>query len=155
MIQRIQSVYLALIVLISLLLFKGNLLVFTENTGFVINVTFNGMFRDTNGQGIVMLERLLPLSVLIVLVPAVSLTTIFLFKKRMVQLLLVKFLIGLLSVFILGSSFYIYLIISKYSSEFVPGIKMAIPFILLILAILALRGIRKDDQLVKSYDRLR
>jgi hypothetical protein len=155
MIQRIQSVYLALIVLISLLLFKGNLLVFTENTGFVINVTFNGMFRDTNGQGIVMLERLLPLSVLIVLIPAVSLTTIFLFKKRMVQLLLVKFLIGLLSVFILGSSFYIYLIISKYSSEFVPGIKMAIPFILLILAILALRGIRKDDQLVKSYDRLR
>ena len=155
MIQRIQSVYLTLIVLISLLLFKGNLLVFTENTGFVINVTFNGIFRDMNGQGIVMIERLLPLSVLIILVPAVSLATIFLFKKRMVQLLLVKFLIGLLSVFILGSTFYIYLIISKYSSEFIPGIKMAIPFILLILAILALRGIRKDDQLVKSYDRLR
>jgi hypothetical protein len=155
MIQRIQSVYLSLIVLISLLLFKGNLLVFTENTGFVINVTFNGMFRDTNGQGIVMIERLLPLSILIVLVPFVSLAAIFLFKKRMVQLVLVKVLIGLLSVFILGSSFYIYLIVSKYSSEFIPGIKMAIPFILLILAILALRGIRKDDQLVKSYDRLR
>jgi hypothetical protein len=155
MIQRIQSVYLSLIVLISLLLFKGSLLVFTENTGSVINVTFNGIFRDTNGQGIVMIESLLPLSILIVLVPVVSLITIFLFKKRNVQLLLVKFLIGLLSAFILGSSFYIYLILSKYSSEFIPGIKMAIPFILLILAILALKGIRKDDQLVKSYDRLR
>ena len=155
MIQRIQSVYLSLIVLISLLLFKGNLLVFTENTGFVINVTFNGIFRDTNGQGIVSLESFLPLSILIVLVPVLSLITIFLFKKRNVQLLLVKLLIGILSAFILGSAFYIYLIISKYSSEFIPGIKMAIPFILLILAILALRGIRKDDQLVKSYDRLR
>jgi hypothetical protein len=155
MIQRIQSVYLSLIVLISLLLFKGSLLVFTENTGSVINVTFNGIFRDTNGQGIVMIESLLPLSILIVLVPVVSMITIFLFKKRNVQLLLVKFLIGLLSAFILGSSFYIYLILSKYSSEFIPGIKMAIPFILLILAILALKGIRKDDQLVKSYDRLR
>ena len=51
MIQRIQSVYLSLIVLISLLLFKGNLLVFTENTGFVINVTFNGVFRGYERAG--------------------------------------------------------------------------------------------------------
>ncbi len=82
MIQRIQSVYLSLIVLISLLLFKGSLLVFTENTGFVINVTFNGIFRDTNGQGIVMIERLLPLSILIILIPVVSLITIFLIQKK-------------------------------------------------------------------------
>lgn len=155
MIQRIQSVFLLLIVLISLLLFKGNFLVFTENTGFVINVTFNGIFRDTNGQGIVMIERLLPLSVLIVLIPVLSLVTIFFFKKRVIQLWLSKVLIGLLSMFILVSCFYIYLIVSKYSGQIIPGIKMVIPLVLLILSILAFRGIRKDDELVKSYDRLR
>ena len=155
MIQRIQSVYLSLIVLISLLLFNGSFLVFTENTGFVINVTFIGLFRDTNGQGIVMIERLLPLSVLIVLIPLVSLVTIFLFKKRTVQLLFAKVLFGLLSAFVLVSCFYIYRIISKYSGQIIPGAKMVIPLVLLILSILALRGIRKDDQLVKSYDRLR
>jgi hypothetical protein len=32
---------------------------------------------------------------------------------------------------------------------------MALPFLQLIFSILAYRGIKKDDQLVKSYDRLR
>jgi hypothetical protein len=43
----------------------------------------------------------------------------------------------------------------NYAAEIVPGIKMVIPFIIMIAAILAYRGIASDDRLVKSYDRLR
>jgi hypothetical protein len=33
--------------------------------------------------------------------------------------------------------------------------RIAIPFVNLILLLMALRGIRKDEDLVKSYDRIR
>jgi Domain of unknown function (DUF4293) len=155
MIQRIQSVYLSLTVLISLLLLKGSFLVFFEKAGSVIKVTFNGLFRETDGQGIVMIEKLFPLSVIIALIPVLSLITIFFFKKRNIQIWLSKILIGLVSCFILLSCYYSYLVKSEYSGNIIPGIKMVLPLLLLIFSILAFRGIRKDDQLVKSYDRLR
>jgi K+ transporter len=46
-------------------------------------------------------------------------------------------------------------VIQRYHSELVPGIKMFIPVLILIFAILAYRGIKKDEDLVKSGDRLR
>jgi hypothetical protein len=150
-----QSIYLTLIALLSLLLFKGSFLVFSENAGSMIKVTFTGIVRSIDNQGFVMIEKLLPLSVIISLIPALSLITIFFFKKRTIQLWLSEVLIGLIFTLILVSLFYSYLIITKYNGQFIPGIKMVLPLFLLILSILALRGIRKDDQLVKSYDRLR
>jgi Domain of unknown function (DUF4293) len=155
MIQRIQSVYLSLIVLISLLLLKGSFLVFFEKAGTMIKVTFNGIFRETDGQGIVLIEKLFPLSVIIALIPVLSLITIFFFKKRNIQIWLSKILIGLVSCFILLSCYYSYLVKSEYSGNIIPGIKMVLPLLLLVFSILAFRGISKDDQLVKSYDRLR
>jgi hypothetical protein len=56
---------------------------------------------------------------------------------------------------ILYSGYYAYLAISNYEAVFTPGLKMVLPVILLILSMLAYRGIRKDELLVKSYDRLR
>jgi hypothetical protein len=46
-------------------------------------------------------------------------------------------------------------IVTKFDAEIIPGFKMILPVLILITSILALRGIRKDDRLVKSYDRLR
>ena len=45
MIQRIQSVYLSLTTLLSLLFLKGSFLIFSEKSGSVIKVTFNGIFQ--------------------------------------------------------------------------------------------------------------
>jgi hypothetical protein len=150
-----QSIYLTLIALLSLLLFKGSFLVFSENAGSMIIVTFTGIVRSIDNHGYVIIEKIIPLSVIISLIPVLSLITIFFFKKRTIQLWLSKVLIGLVFTLILVSFVYSYLIITKYSGQFIPGIKIVLPLFLLILSILALRGIRKDDQLVKSYDRLR
>jgi len=155
MVQRIQSLYLFLTTLLSLLFLNGSFLSFINKTGTVIKITFTSMVKSSEGQGIELINKLLPLSIIILLIPILSLVTIFVFKKRNIQLLLSKILIGLVTGLILVSGYYSYIIITDYSGEIVPGVKMALPLIMLILSILAFRGIRKDDRLVKSYDRLR
>lgn len=141
--------------LLSLLFLNGSFLNFIDKTGAVIKITFGSIVKSIEGQGIELVDKLLPLSLILILIPILSLVTIFFFKRRTIQLWLSKILIGLISVLILVSVFYSYLIITKYGGEIIPGIKMVLPLLLLVFSILALRGIRKDDQLVKSYDRLR
>ena len=155
MIQRIQSLYLLLTTLLSLLFLKGSFLNFVDKTGSVIKVTFNGIIRDTGGQGFELIEKLLPLTALIILIPAISLVIIFIFKNRKIQLWLALSVIILIVGFIFVSIFYSWFVITEYGAELVPGFKMVIPVLILIFSILAYRGIRKDDNLVKSYDRLR
>ena len=155
MIQRIQSFYLLLTTLLSLLFLKGSFLNFIDKTGSVIKVTFNGIVRDTGGQGFELIEKLLPISAFIIFIPVFSLVTIFIFKNRKIQLWLASSEIILIVGFIFVSIFYSWFIITEYGAEIVPGFKMVIPLLMLVFAILAYRGIRKDDRLIKSYDRLR
>jgi hypothetical protein len=155
MIQRLQSLYLTLITLLSILFFTGNILSFTEKPGSVITVAFNGIFRELNGQNSTLIEKLLPLSTIIILIPVISLITIFIFKNRKVQLKLTGFLIILIVVCIIALIHVSMSIISKFEAGISPGFKMILPVIMLIFSVLAYKGIRKDDQLVKSYERLR
>jgi len=155
MIQRIQTLYLSLIALITLIFLSGRFLSFTDKTGTVIKVTFNGIFRDIAGQSPEMIEKLLPLSVLIILIPIISIITILIFKNRKIQLRLTWFLIILASVFVIALFHVSFSVISKFEARIIPGFKMILPIFILIFSILAYRGIKKDDQLVKSYDRLR
>jgi di/tricarboxylate transporter len=155
MIQRLQSVYLSLLTLLSLLLFKGSILAFYDNAGIIMKITCRGIVQSAVGQSGTPPEKLFLLSAIVAIIPVLALVTIFFFRKRAIQLWLSKILIGVLIAFLLILAFYSYHIISSYGSHLIPGVKMSIPVLLLILAVLAHRGIRKDDQLVKSYDRLR
>jgi len=155
MIQRIQTVYLSFIALISLLLIEGSFLVFSEKTGSVIKVTFNGIFRENAGQRLELIEKLLPLSVLIILIPIISVATIFLFKNRKIQMKFTLLLIALIVILVFAFIHVSVSVISKFDAGIIPILKMSLPIIILLLSILAYRGIKKDDQLVKSYDRLR
>jgi Domain of unknown function (DUF4293) len=155
MIQRIQSVYLFLTTLLSILFLNGSFLNFINKTGVITKLTFKGIEEGSSAQGFILIERLLPLSIVLLLIAVISLFTIFFFKKRKVQIWLSGILIGLVIFLILACGHSSYLIMTKYSSEIVPGIKMVLPFLMLLFSILAYRGIRKDENLVKSYDRLR
>jgi FtsH-binding integral membrane protein len=128
---------------------------FAGNTGAVIKVTYNAILRSDAGQNPEMVEKLLPLTLIIILIPVVSLITIFIFKNRKIQLKFSLLLIVIASLFIIAEIHISFRVISKYDMSITPGFKMILPVIILILSILAYRGIRKDDQLVKSYDRLR
>ena len=155
MIQRIQSLYLSLIFFLSILFTRGSYLNFTNKTGSVIKISFRSIFRDSGLQGITEIEKIIPLTIIIFLIPVVSLLTIFLYKNRKIQMWLSAILIVFITLFILVSSYYAWFVITNFGTVLVPGLKMVIIAIMLMLAILAYRGIRKDDNLVKSYDRLR
>jgi glucan phosphoethanolaminetransferase (alkaline phosphatase superfamily) len=136
--------------MLSILFLKGGILIFSEATGSVIKLTINGVFRTTE-----QLENTLPITLNIFLIPLLSAIITGLFKNRSIQLFLSKILIALILLFIILLAFYSFSIINKYDASLTPGFKMMIPVIQLILAFLAYRGIKKDDDLVKSYDRLR
>jgi TRAP-type C4-dicarboxylate transport system permease small subunit len=141
--------------LLPLLFLKGSLLNFADKSGSVIKVTFNGVVRYTEGQGSIMTERLLPLSVIIILISALSLITIFLYKNRKLQLLFALLINILVAGLIILLGYYSWMVISSSGVSIVPGIKTFLPIVILGFALLAYRGILKDDRLIKSYDRLR
>jgi uncharacterized membrane protein len=155
MIQRIQSLYLSLTTLLSFLFLKGSIMNFVDKSGSVIKVTFNGIYRNTGGESHELIGRFWPLSAIIILVPVISLITIFLFKNRKIQLWFAFSGIILAAGFVLLSIYYTYNIIHNYGTQIVPGFKMLAGILLLAFNCLAYSGIRKDDELVKSYDRLR
>jgi peptidoglycan/LPS O-acetylase OafA/YrhL len=141
--------------LLSGLFLKVDILKFKNDSGDMININFLGIFQTTGENGFDLIERLIPLSVLFILIPIVSIVAIFLFKTRKLQLKATFTLIILIIVLIALLVYYGITVIQRYHSELVPGIKMFIPVLILIFAILAYRGIKKDEDLVKSGDRLR
>jgi len=155
MIQRIQSLYLVLVSLLSLLLFRGSYLIFSEKTGNIIKVVFAGIIRDSAGTEPQIIQPLYLYSALLILIPLISLIALFLYKNRKFQTWLVLSLIVFVILQLALSVHYYSLIAETYGASFKPGFMMLIPVILLVFLILAYRGIKKDDEMVKSYDRLR
>ncbi|MGD0581582.1 MAG: DUF4293 family protein [Bacteroidales bacterium] len=154
MIQRIQTVWLFLCIILSLLLLEGNFLGFTgpHQESFVLNI--HGL-SSVSGKETEMPGSALLMTIVLIIIPAASAIAIFLFRKRSLQKLAVMIAILASLVLIICEGYYWSLMGSRYYASIVPGIKMVFPVIITILAILAYLGIRKDERLVKSYDRLR
>jgi hypothetical protein len=141
--------------LLSVLFLSGSFLKFIDRSGSFIKITFAEIIRVTSEQGSETLDKSFALSLFFILIPVLSAVIIFLFKNRSLQLRLAAILIVLIVVFIMVSGIFAYLYMKKYHAEILPGFRMIIPFLQLIFSVLAYRGIKKDDNLVKSYDRLR
>jgi hypothetical protein len=122
----------------------------------LILINLGGIKRISEaGGGTEQLEKLLPFAGLLLLIPLVSFLVIFLFKKRKLQLTFSIALIILIILLISSITLYSLYIIRIYNAEIIPGYKLILPVLMLICAFLAFRGIKKDEDLIKSYDRLR
>jgi hypothetical protein len=130
MIQRFQTIYLLLTTLFSILFLSGKMLVLKNETGVV------------ELHGII-----LPLVVLLILIAAISLLTIFLFKNRKFQLKLSIALIVLSIILILALAYYAFTLSGKYNAPIQFSINLIFPVMVLVFSILAYRGIKKDDDL--------
>ncbi len=113
---------------------------------------------------------ILPLLSLITLIIILSLITIFLYKNRRAQLVLVRFLL-LLLLFYIGLFFFYYVgifesetggvvsypygLIIPSTTINIPTIVFLLPLVSAIFLFLASRGIVNDEKLVHSADRLR
>jgi hypothetical protein len=155
MIQRLQSLYLILTAILSVLFLCGNFITFADSANNSYMIDLQGLSRFTGEGGNEEIEKLLPLVVLLVLIAFISFVTIFLYKKRKIQM---KFALGLIFIgllLLLGLGYYSVKVIRNYNAEIIPGVRLILPVLMLVCSILAYRGIRKDEKLVKSYDRMR
>jgi glucan phosphoethanolaminetransferase (alkaline phosphatase superfamily) len=148
MIQRIQTILLFLTTLLAALFLSGSILTFSDGSF----MSLKGI-SESASTGINVDFPLL--TVILLLVPFVSFVTIFLYKNRRLQMKMTVALIVLILLEIAVVAYYAYTLIVAHNTELGPGAKMVLPPVMLVLAILAYRGIKKDENLVKSYDRLR
>ena len=157
MIQRKQSIFLLLAALCGVLTFFFPIETFTQaERAFVFSTS--GLFQG-DGTPIVDAAPKLPYSVLFAFFSTVLLACIFLFKDRKRQLLIVRtanlLLIGVtVFLFITSNSVRAYLEQGgRVNSQF--GAAAVLPLAMIVFTFLAERGIRKDEALVRSADRLR
>jgi len=155
MIQRIQSLYLLLTTLLSLLFLNGPILSFINTEGKEIYLKAGGIFTSAGTGTPESIEKLIPLLILIILIPLISILAIFLFKQRKIQMKVTLALVILILIFTGAGAFYSFRVIQNYDAMLVPGYRMIIPVVLLVLSVMAYRGVKKDEELVRSYDRLR
>lgn len=144
MIQRIQSVYLLIATLLSGgLIFKLNLWVNEQGIEFFVMDSFN------SGN-----KLLKVMAVLFFVSSVLTLIAIFQFKKRQLQ-----FVLGRLSILtnfiILGIVIYFSQNLSGEINVSEKGIGLLIPILTVVFVVIANRAIKKDEELVKSVDRLR
>lgn len=144
MIQRIQSVYLLLATLVSGgLIFVLNLWTNTEGIEFFAMDSFN-----TEDFLLKMMSALFFVSA------AWTLLAIFQFKNRKLQFVLGRLSI-LINFILLGILVYFTQNLSGEINVSEKGIGLLIPIITIVLVVLANKAIKKDEELVKSVDRLR
>lgn len=136
MIQRIQSVFLLVVVIL------GALLPIWINLW--VNAEGNEVFAQT--------EMLVMIS--FYASAALAIIAILLFKNRQNQFV-VNRLNMILNLFLLGFFVYRSLNLSGETSVSEKGIGMLIPVFSIVFLVLANRAIKKDEDLVKSVDRLR
>lgn len=151
MIQRIQSIYLLLTTLLALLFLTGRIVSFEDG----LYIGLSGVNKLTEAVVTENIESLIFFSGILILIPLISLVTIFMYKNRRAQSRMTIILVIMIIVEIFAVFYYSYHVVEKMNAELIPGFKLILPVLMLIFSFLAYRNIRKDEDLVKSYDRLR
>ena len=143
MIQRIQTIYLLLSSIASGgLIFIFNLWISKGKKIFVLDLFSNKSIS----------LQLIPIMFFISSILAI--VNIFIFNNRKLQFVIGRILI-LINLFLLGLLIYQSLMISGEISVSEKGIGMFLPILAILLLVLANKAIKKDEDLVKSVDRLR
>lgn len=152
MIQRIQSIYLfvAAILLCSIFAYPFAELLSSDGQLFLFN--FNGLSID-NEEGLYLLT--VPPIILLIVISFISLMSIFLYKKRILQMRLSALNIVLMIGYV-GLKYYYIQNFSKQLNGIVSyQITVIFPFVAAVLTYLAIRAIGKDEALIRSMDRIR
>ena len=149
MIQRIQSVYLLVVSILMVICMcnpVGSIIATTNEISEFGNlfITLPDGTKDYAPWA---------LFVILLVVAVLAFVTIFLFKKRMLQIRLTIFSSIVLIGYYLVMAALIFM--TAEETSFTPSWTICLPFVGIILNWLAIRGIGADEALVKAYDRLR
>lgn len=155
MIQRIQTLYLLVIVILSgITLFSpfAALTNVADGLQYVVNLKGVSLVASTGNQ---LIQNVWALTALMSIIPLVALTTVFLYKKRILQIRLSIFNTVLMAGYYGLLFIYLWQSGEKLHAEWSLEIVSAFPLINIVLNVLAIRSIGKDEALVKSLNRLR
>jgi hypothetical protein len=149
MIQRIQTVYLLVVAILMVVVMSlpvGSFVAADYTATVFNNLSLVAPDGTADYEPWAMFAILMVSAV-------VTLGTIFLYKKRMLQIRLTIFNIILL----LGyyGTLVTFVFMLKGENSFTPSWTVILPLISIILDWLAIRAIGKDEMLVKAYERLR
>jgi len=155
MIQRIQTVYLLLIVIISgFIMFTpvADLISHATNLNYLVDFKGISLIKPT---GNTLESNTWGLMTITAVVPIIALITIFSYKNRVKQIRLsvinMIFMVGYYLVLLS----YLWPACVRLQADWHLHIAAVLPIINLILNFLAIGAIGKDENLVKSLDRLR
>jgi hypothetical protein len=155
MIQRIQTLYLFLTTALSALFLNGHIVNFPGSRRNILYIGSDQLSLTDNTGGKATLYILLLITAAIIAIFLVSIIAIILFKKRKAQMKMAVACIILSGIVMITSAIYIIIVYRSTGGALKPGMNIIIIPLILLFSWLAYRGIRKDEELVKSYDRLR
>ncbi|MDF1549611.1 MAG: DUF4293 domain-containing protein [Bacteroidales bacterium] len=154
MIQRIQTLYLLLASVAIGLLFFFPITELLVDKQFLFFFRYRGLYELKEGAEILSISSI-PLAILYSINLLLALFTIFLYKNRTLQMRMCIFNILLLIGSLGLMYYYIWIAFSDLNAVIHYTIFALMPVIAAILTFMAFRGIRKDELLVRSVDRIR
>jgi hypothetical protein len=152
MIQRIQSVWL-LLASISVFLLLAIPIASSLQGAKEYWIQATGLFQQENSV-VTKLTAFTPLIISVIATGLMCIAVIFVFKRRTVQ----KRLCIILMAMVASLSFWMFNYVQKIPGG-LDGVNynagVALPILAIVFCALAIRGITKDEQLLRSADRLR
>ena len=149
MIQRIQTVYLFFVAVVLIVCMCLPVSYFIGPEQIVSKMTNLAIVAQDGSANYAPWA----LFVILLVSAALALFTIFLFKKRMLQIRLTVFSTILLIGYYITLGVFIYML--KGDAHFRVALGACLPFIAIVLNWLSIRAIGKDEMMVKAYERLR
>jgi glucan phosphoethanolaminetransferase (alkaline phosphatase superfamily) len=151
MIQRIQSIYLLIAALLTGLMIFLPLAQFSAANGMISL----GAFSTTSAIPGFVPQNTIVLAILSGLSALLSLVTIFMYKKRTSQSMMISVNMFLEIILLAAILFYVFSVAGKLGAEYKFLYPTVFPLVSWIFLFLALRGVKKDENLVRSLDRIR
>ncbi len=155
MIQRIQSLYL----LISALIMGMTLLVpfmnFQTDAGIVSVTAFQ--IKDISSAIFIESASIKTLAIAVITTGVLSLAAIFFFKKRALQLKLIRYSIILKLALLTVIAYFTFVILKETEIKIavIPQVGTLFLVVAMVVDWLAMKAIKKDEELVRSVDRIR
>ncbi len=151
MIQRIQSIYLFLAGILVMLMYTFPLAIFNSNS-IIYELLACHIKNPVTGN---LLVNVVPMAVLPLLSLFLSFFALVKFKNRIFQMKLGKLNMIVLVALVVVEVIYFLRIESMLEVDGKPGFSAIIPLVSLLLILMANKAIKKDDNLIKSADRIR
>ncbi len=152
MIQRIQTLYLALAAFVLGLMLQNPIVSFVID-GKIYDLTSYMLVNSQDSKDVIFYNY--PLAILIIAASLLAFITILLFKNRKLQMKLTLFnWILTLGIYVLIAYYYFQ---AQAIKELVFTFRLPVvyPAVAFILLVLAFRGIKRDEEIIQSLNRIR